>query len=74
MDEVRLNQSPAKTPPKNERAQDIRLEALKAAVSGSQGGMNTQTVIDRALAFERYIIDGSKDAKTADRSWVSPGD
>ena len=53
------------------RAQDIRVIALQAAVTGSQGGMSNPVVVARAKAFEQYILHG--DSPDGGRTDAFPG-
>ncbi len=39
-------------------AENIRLECLKAAVTGSGGNYNDATVVRRAAVFEDYVRQG----------------
>lgn len=52
------------------RAQDIRIIALQAAVTGSQGGMSNATVVGRAQAFEAYILQGEAPAPGQNQAFV----
>lgn len=42
------------------RVQDIRLECLKCAVTGTGGGQNTDSLLTRAQAFEDWVTGGKK--------------
>ena len=64
----------AKTTVPDTRAQDIRIVALQAAVAGSGAGMNADTVLMRAAAFEKYIVDGLDKKEQPGRSWAMAGE
>jgi hypothetical protein len=70
-DEIHLNPPPTRgKAARDVRSEELRVEALRAAVSGNGANFNSLTVLQRAAAFEKFLVTGEISEPT-DRSWTS---
>jgi len=70
MDKVELNT--AKPTMADIRAQDVRLACIAAAVAGNGNAGHPRSVIERAAAFEAFVLKGAEEVRPGQQSAWRP--